>query len=230
VRVLFDEPRNAAQAEARAEPVDEMCKLHRMIGLGEASLRRRTALGDECGEAQYVVAEAGIDLVTDHAEPVGKEMPDARRFAQRLAGADLDAKYLAVGAEQRGLQQPRAFAAPLQERTEFAGQLLDDAEHVAFERDRLGEALLGDRCRDRQAGRDRLVLSPERLIDAAHELCAKARRKRRPRAVEHVGDALQSNLGEGFDGFGGEAESGEGEGRNYFLFVSGMDKPVVTSP
>ena len=59
-------------------------------------------------------------------------------------GADLDAKHLAVGAEQRGLQQPRAFAAPLQQCAELCGELLDGAEHVALERDRLGEALLGD--------------------------------------------------------------------------------------
>ena len=206
------EPRDAAQAEARAEPVDQMRKLRRMIGLREAGLRRFAPFGDERREAQHVVAEARIDLVADDAEPVREQVADARWLAQRLAHADLDAKHLAVGAEQRGLQQPRAFAAPLQQCAELCGELLDGAEHVAFERDRLGEALLGDRGRNRQARRDRLVLAAERLIDAAHELRAEARRERRARAVEHIGDALQSDLRERLDGFGGKAQRSEGEG------------------
>ena len=123
MRVLRDEPRDATQAEARAEPVDEMRKLRRMIGLREAGLRRFAPFGDECREAQHVVAEARIDLVADDAEPVREQMADACCLAQRLARADLDAKNLAVGAEQRGLQQPRAFAAPLQQRAELSGEL-----------------------------------------------------------------------------------------------------------
>ena len=38
----------------------------------------------------------------------------ARGIAQRRAGADLEPMHLAVGAEQRHLDQPRALAAPLQ--------------------------------------------------------------------------------------------------------------------
>ena len=222
MRILRDEPRDAAQAEASAEPVDEMRKLRRMIGRRQAGLCRFAALGDERGEAQHVVAEARIDLVTDHAEPVREQVANARSLAQRLAGADLDAKHLAVGAEQRGLQQPRAFAAPLQQCAELCGELLDGAEHVAFQRDRLGEALLGDGRRNGQARRDRLVLAAERLIDAAHELRTEACRERRTRAVEHVGDTLQPDLGESFEGFGGKSQRSEGEGRDYIsLFARG---------
>src|SRR3954470_17866066 len=183
MRVLLNEPRDAAQPETRAEPVDEMRELCRMIRLGETGLRWFTAFGDKRGEAQHVIAEARIDLVADDAEPVSEQVADARGLAQRLARADLDAKHLAVGAEQRDLQQPRAFAAPLQQRAEFAGKLLDDAKHVALEGDRLGEALLGDRSRNRQSRRDRLVLAAEHLVEAAHELRAEACRKRRARAI-----------------------------------------------
>src|SRR3954447_25741744 len=139
MRVLLKESRNAAQAETRAEPIDQVRKLSCMIGLREPGLRWFAALGDERGKAQHVVAEARIDFVADDAEPVGEQMPNTRDLAQRLGSADLDAKHLAVAAEQRGLQQPRAFTAPLQKRAEFAGELLDGAEHVSVERDRLGE-------------------------------------------------------------------------------------------
>ena len=49
-----------------------MRKLRRMIQLRKAGVRRFASFGDECREAQHVVAEARIDLVADHAEPVGK--------------------------------------------------------------------------------------------------------------------------------------------------------------
>src|SRR3954463_9464640 len=104
MRVLLNEPGDAAQTETRAQPIDQMRKLCRMIGLREAGLRWLVALGDQRRKAQHVVAEAWIDLVADDAEPVRKEMPDARCLAQRFAGTDLDAKHLSVGAEQRGLQ------------------------------------------------------------------------------------------------------------------------------
>ena len=114
VRVLRHQPRDAAQAEARAEPVDQVREIRLVVGLREAGLLRIAALGDERREPHHVVAEARIDLVADHAEPVGEQARDARRIAQRLGRAGLDAEHLAVGAEQRGLQQPRAFAALLE--------------------------------------------------------------------------------------------------------------------
>ena len=79
----------------------------------------------------------------EHREAVGEQPADARRIAQRRGGADLEALHLAVGAEQRDLQQPRALAVPLQHAVELARQLLDGAEHVLLAADRLGEALLG---------------------------------------------------------------------------------------
>src|SRR3954452_13983753 len=127
MRVLRDKARDAAQAEARTEPVNQVRQLFSMIGLCQARLRGLTALGDKSYKPQHVVAEARIDLVADHAEPVGEQMAYARRLAQRLAGADLDAKHFSIGAEQCGLQQPRAFAAPLQQAPELAGELLDGA-------------------------------------------------------------------------------------------------------
>src|SRR6185295_76358 len=70
MRVLFDKSHDAAQAEARTEPVDQVRKLYRVVGLREAGLCWRAAFGDERGEPQHVVAEARIDLVADHSEPV----------------------------------------------------------------------------------------------------------------------------------------------------------------
>ena len=110
------QPRDAAQAEARAEAVDQVREVGLVIGRREAGLLRVAALGDERGEPHHVVAEARIDLVADHVEPFGEQPRDARGVAQRLAGAGLDAKHFPVGAEQRDLQQPRAFAALRQQR------------------------------------------------------------------------------------------------------------------
>ena len=115
-------------------------------------------------------------------------------IAQRRGRAGFDAEHLSVGAEQHGLQQARAFAALFEHVAEPRREPLDRAEHVALMRDRLGKALLGERDRQRQPRRDRLVLDAERLVEPAHEIGAEARRERRARPVEHVGDALEPDL------------------------------------
>ncbi len=130
------------QTETRAEPVDEMRKLGGMIGRGEPGLRRIAALGRERAEPDDVIAEAGIAFVADGGEPLDEQRADARGVAQGRAGAGCDAVHLAVGAEQRGLDDARAFAAPLQQARKLMGEMLDGAEHVLLARDRIGEAAL----------------------------------------------------------------------------------------
>ena len=209
MRVLRHEPRHPAQPEARAEPVDEMRKLFRMVGRGEAGLRRIAAVGRERAEPDHVVAEAGIAFVADRRQPLHEQRADARGVAQRRAGAGGDAVHLAVGAEQRHLDQPRAFAAPLHQLHQFVRKMLDGAEHVGLERDRLGEAALRHERRHRQARRDRLVLAAERLVEPAHERYAEARGQRRARAVDDVGDMLQADLRELGDRLRRDPQRGE---------------------
>ena len=60
MRVLRNKPRHTAQAETRAEPVDQVRQLNRMIGRGETGLRRLMTLGDERGEPQHVEAKTRI--------------------------------------------------------------------------------------------------------------------------------------------------------------------------
>ena len=45
---------------------------------------RLVALGGERARREHVEAEARIDFVADHAEPVGEQMADAAGIAQRL--------------------------------------------------------------------------------------------------------------------------------------------------
>ena len=151
-------------------------------GPAEAGLRRIDALGDQRREPHHVVAEARIAGVAQHGEPLLEQLSHARGIAQRRAGADLEPMHLAVGAEQRHLEQPPALAAPLQHRGKLARQMLDGAEHVGLARDRIGKALLGHRGRHRQARRDRLVVAAQRLIEAEQQLLAETRGERRARA------------------------------------------------
>ena len=214
MRVLRHLPHHAAQAEARAEPVDQMRKLGVVIRRREPRLLRIAALGDERAKPHDVEAEARIDLVTDHVKPVGEQARDQARLAQRRSGAGLEAEHFPVGAEQHHLQQPRAFAALFEHMREAGGEPLDRAEHVTLMRDRLGKALLGQRGRNGQARRDRLILEPERLIDAPHERCAETCRERRARPVEHIGDMLEADLRQRRDGVGIEAQRREGKRRD----------------
>ena len=220
MRILRHLPHHAAQSEARAKPVDQMGELGLVIGRREPCLLRIAALGDERAEPHHVEAEARIDFVADHIEPVGEQARDEARLAQRRAGAGLDAENLAVGAKQHHLQQPRAFAALFEHMREPCREPLDRAEHVALMRDRLGKALLGKSGRHWQARRDRLVLEPERLIDAPHERRAETRGERRARTVEHIGNVLEADLRERRDGLGVETQRREGKGRERVTLVA----------
>ena len=97
-------------------------QLARAIAAGElsaraavqASLDRIEALGHKRREADHIEAKARIAGIADCLEPLGEQAADTGGIAHRLAGAGLDAMHLAVGAEQRRLQAPRALAARLQ--------------------------------------------------------------------------------------------------------------------
>jgi hypothetical protein len=145
--VLRHQAGDPARAEARTEAVDEVPQLGTSVGggladMGERGLHRLAALGDEGGEPHHVEAEAGVAGVADDGEPVGEQAGDAGGLAQRRAGADLDAVHFVVGAEQRDLQEPGAVLPPLHGDAEPPGEPGDGAEHVAFELDRIDEALL----------------------------------------------------------------------------------------
>ena len=180
MRVLRHEPRHAAQAKARAEPVDQMRQLLGMVGAGKPGLRRIVALGDQRREPHHVVAEARIAGVAQHGEPLLEQLAHARGIAQRRAGADLQPMHRAVGAKQRHLEQPPALAAPLQHGGKLARQMLDGAEHIGLAGDRIGKALLGHRGRHRQARRDRFVgIGPAPDRGGAAVPCRSARRTAR---------------------------------------------------
>ena len=70
VRVLRHDPRHAAQAEARAEPIDQMGEIFGVIVAAKSRLRRIGALGDQRREPHRVVAEAGIADVAENGKPL----------------------------------------------------------------------------------------------------------------------------------------------------------------
>src|SRR5262249_57363874 len=96
-------------------------------------------------------------------------------------------------AEQDELDLSRAFAAPLQHGFEAYGELLDDLEHVLLARDRLGEALLGEIGRDRDARLQRLGLAAERAIKLAQQLGTEARGERCAWQIDEIADAFQAH-------------------------------------
>ena len=183
VRVLRHEPRYAAKSKARAEPVDQMREFLGVVAdPASPGLHRIAAFGDQRREPHHVVAEARIAGVAEDGEPLLEQFADARRIAQRRAGADLEPVHLAVGAEQRHLKQaarPRR-AAPAQRR---AGA--PDARWCRARR--LSRAIgSGNRCSAMAAGTgSRGVIgsstSAQRLIETEQQFLAEARREWRAR-------------------------------------------------
>ena len=132
--------------------------------------------------------------------------------------------HLAVGAKQRDLQLPRTVAAAFQDAGKFARQMLEGGKHIAFKRDRVGEALLGDITRHRQARRDRLVFKAKRLIETAHKLDAEARGERGARLVQNIGDMLEADLRQRHDGLGREPQRRHRQRRQRPLSLIVRDK------
>ena len=174
-----------------------------MIGRGQPGLRRLVRLGHERREPHHVEAEARIALVADRAR-AGRRTgarcaPDraaARRCRPRCRCTLPSARNSAACSSRA--PSPRRSSSALELRARAARWCRARRASSAIGS---AKALLGDRGGHRQARRDRLVLAAERLIDAAHELRAEARRERRARAVDHVGDALEADLRERGDRF-----------------------------
>ena len=230
VAVLRHRPGHPAQAEACAQAIDEMRQLRAVVGCREAGLHRIAALGRKRRQPHHIEAETGIAGLSERGEPLAEQRPDAPRIAQRRAGPDLAAINLAVGAEQRDLQPAGAFAAPLQHAGELVRQLLGGAEHVGFEQDRIGEAAFRHIGRNRQAGRDRLVLPPQGLIDAADEFLAEARRERSARPIDHVGNMLETGLPQGGRDVGRDAQRREPQRQQCIAGAAGRHDGVHYLP
>jgi hypothetical protein len=164
VSILRNEPDDAAEPKAGAKPIDEMRQFHRMIGRSKAGLHRRLRLGYERGEPHHVEAKAGIAGVPKRREALGKQAPHLGRIAHRRGGPDLQPVDFAIGAKQRDLEEPCAFAPPLQRASDLTRQMPNGGEYVGFERDRIGKAPFGHHGWNRQARRDRLDFASERLV------------------------------------------------------------------
>ena len=216
---------DAAQAEARAEPIDQVADLGGLLGWGmsgKARLYGRAALRDG-GEAHEVVTETGIAGLAYGCEPVGEEAADAVRLAQRRAGPHRDAADLAVGAEQRDFEEAGALSPHFHRIAEPYAEAGDRSEHVTLARDRFGEMLLGHEGRRGPARRDRLVCAAERLIETAQKGCLEAGGKHRARQIEHVGDAVEPDIGERRDGLRSKAQRRKRQRRERLPHRAGRD-------
>ena len=185
------------------------------------------------GEAHEVIAEAGIASLADAGEPVGEQAADAVRLVHGRAGADRKAMDLAVGAKEREFDEARALAPRLHRIAEPDAQARDRPQHVAFARDRLGEMLLGHIGGRGPLRRDRLVFAAERLIETAQEARIETGGERRARQIEHVGDAVEPDIGERSDGLRVKAQRGERQRRERLPHRAGRhddNMPVLVIP
>ena len=226
MRVLRDEAarRGAGRSARRAGRSDAQAPPH-----GRAVARpvccRFAALGDERGEAQHVVAEARID-----SSPITPSR-SANRWRMRAAsrsGSPVPTSMRNTFPSVRNSAACNSRAPS--PRCSSSAQSLAASFSMVPSTSRSSAIGSAKRCsvmrgRNGQARRDRLVLDAERLIEAAHELRAEACRERRARAVEHVGDALQPDLGERFEGFGGRVAAPRGGGGRELSLIAGGNGP-----
>ena len=166
-----------AEARAAAGRSDARARA-RVIAAGKPGLRRIAALGRRAPRAAPCRSRSR-DRPRRRAPPGGRRT--AARCARDRAAARRCRARCDAPCRRCGTARPADSRAPSPRRSstraKFAREMLDGAEHVVLARDRLGEALLGQRGRHRQARRDRLVLAAERLVDAAHERLRRSARR-----------------------------------------------------
>ena len=119
MRIDEFQPRHAAGAEPRAQPVEQIGKIAlalAFMGLLELPLRGGERLGDEAGEAHEIDAIAGVDLVfARRIEPFAKQPRDRPGIIERPAGAHANAAHGAVDAEQADFEPPAALGLTIEQ-------------------------------------------------------------------------------------------------------------------
>ncbi len=169
-----------ARTEARADAIDQPFQIRLRVAIaGEVDLRRRQRRRLRHGKARHVETEAGIEFVAKAPEFLPEEREDALRRAQRPAGADGDAGDGAIDAEEREFERARAKPAALERARQRCRERGERGSDILLQRDRLGEAPLGQHRRRRPARADRFFVAPERLIQPMDEPHAEARGERR---------------------------------------------------
>ena len=209
-------------AEPRADTIGEQSQslfprsvFSRQVGLPclERSKRKR-------GEPHEIEAEAGIDPVFEDGEPFMEKEADPVRFAQWPRRTDPDPAHRAVDPEKRQLQRPRAFAAPLEIRSERDGELSDQMFDRLHRHDRLGKAAFHRKRRGRPARRYRFLQPAQGLVHTQEELPTETPRQRRARrAHDRAGGAQADAFQTGADG-SVDPERGEGQRRQEGLLLS----------
>jgi hypothetical protein len=213
VGVVRHEAQHAGKPDAGAEPVDQRGEILRVVGGIEAGLLRRERLRNHDRKPDHVEAEAGIVRIADSGEALREQAADERGVADRPAGRRREAQHVAVEPEQHDLDEARAFAVLLEPGAQAVAQPLDGAEHVAFERDRLGKALLGDVARQRLARRDRFLVHAQGLVETQDQLGPEAGGERRTGASQEIGNVFQADLSQQGHDLGRKPQRRERQGR-----------------
>ena len=167
MRVVRRDAQHATKAEACAEPVDQLGELFPVVGragagnaCAKSGLHVIEPLRDDDREADHVETEAGIVLVAERGQALGEQAAHQCGGADRPAGGGREPQHLPVDPEQGDFEEPRPFAVLRQRALDALSEPPDGAAHVALERDRIGEALLGDVAGQGPTRRNRLVVAP----------------------------------------------------------------------
>ena len=102
---------HAPAADARGDAVDQGGQFVIVVHIGvEIALLLHHDFGAAGGQANEIEAETGIERIVQRIEPLAKQPVDHLGLGHRLSGVDRDGAHRAVGAEETGLQPPRALA------------------------------------------------------------------------------------------------------------------------
>ena len=114
---------HAPSADPRGDAVDQGGQFVIVVHIGiEIALLLHHDLDAAGGQANEIEAETGIERIVQGIEPLAKQPVDHLGLGHGLSGVDRDRANHAVGAEEMGLQPPRALALPVHRRDQHPGQ------------------------------------------------------------------------------------------------------------
>ena len=114
---------HALAADARGDAVDQGGQFVIVVHIGiEIALLLHHDFAAAGGQANEIEAETGIERIAQGIEPLAEQAVDHLGLGHGLSGIDHDRAHRAVGAEEMGLQPPRALALLVHRRDQHPGQ------------------------------------------------------------------------------------------------------------
>src|SRR5690606_28418428 len=183
-------------------------------------------------EPHQLEAVAGIEAVFQNGEFLAKKQCNGLRFAEGLRGADGNARYRTIDAEERECELTYTFAAPFQILLERSSKQKQHLFYILQQADGFPKPALHRKRRNGQTWRDNLFKDTKGLIESRDQQAPESAGEWSPWCAEQGADTAQSHTFKLALDLRPNPESGKWHGRQCIVFPAGrhVHERSVTEP